>query len=476
MRVLLLSMPDTAQFVDFFTRLPNLAIISLAGNLPGHEVRALDLILFKPHFETALRQALADLRPQVVGLSAMTFQFDTLLRVARFIRAFDPTIKLVAGGYHVSLMARELTAAAEELPLDFLVRVEGETTFRELVNELEKPAPDLGAILGLSYRQGQEWVHNPNRPLLELDTLSLPRRQARLANGFYFLDMPMDVAETSRGCPNNCKFCSIPQMYGHTFRRFSVERIISDLKAIRDQGIKAVFFVDDNITYDIDHFRQVCQAIVQHQLNDLCYLTQVTAAGIAQHPELVADMDRANFRITFVGFESMDPDALKGMKKPTSPKINRRAADLLRQHRIAIVAGLIGGYPEDTRETVIHNWHLIEDLTPDLIYSQYLTPYPKTPVRQELLEAGLVVNVDDYSKYDGFHCNIRTRHLSRDELYRLMRGLGFKSNFNMSLIVNNQLLWNHMRYFLRCFGKVLAEGLYNLTRDFLPKFLQPRKY
>ena len=79
MRVLLLSMPDTAQFIDFITRLPNLAIISLAGNLPGHEVRVLDLILFKPHFEAALRQALSSLRPQVVGLSAMTFQFDTLL-------------------------------------------------------------------------------------------------------------------------------------------------------------------------------------------------------------------------------------------------------------------------------------------------------------------------------------------------------------------------------------------------------------
>lgn len=475
MRVLLLAMPDIARFTDFITRLPNLAIISLAGNLPGHEVRVLDLVLFKPHFEAALRQALVSLRPQVVGLSAMTFQFDTLLRVARLIRAFDPAIKLVAGGYHVSLMARELTADAEELPLDFLVRGEGETTFRELVTELEKPAPELGGVLGLSYRQGQEWVHNPNRPLQELDTLALPRRQARLANGFYFLEMPMEVAETSRGCPNNCKFCSITQMYGHSFRRFSLERIISDLRAIRDQGSKAVFFADDNITHDIDHFRQVCQAIVQHRLNDLCYLTQVSAAGIAQHPELVADMDRANFRIAFVGFESMDPEALKGMKKPTSPELNRRAAALLRQHRIAIIAGLIMGYPEDTRESVIHNWHTMEDLKPDLIYSQYLTPYPKTPVRQELLEAGLVVNANDYSKYDNFHCNIRTRHLSRDELYHLMSGFGFKSNFKISLIVHNQFLRNHMRYFLRSIGKIVGEGVCNLTRDLLPKFLQPRK-
>jgi anaerobic magnesium-protoporphyrin IX monomethyl ester cyclase len=119
---------------------------------------------------------------------------------------------------------------------------------------------------------------------------------------------------------------------------------------------------------------------------------------------------------------------------------------------------------------------MIEDLKPDLIYSQYLTPYPKTPVRQELLEAGLVVNVDDYKKYNGFQCNIRTRHLSRDELYNLMRGLGFKSNFKISLIVKNQFFRYHMRYFLRSLGKIVAEGLYNLTRDLLPKFLQPRKY
>ena len=476
MRILLLAMPDTAQFIDFFARVPNLAIISLAGNLPGHEVRVLDLVLSRPHFEAPLRQALASLRPQVVGLSAMTFQFDTLLRLARIIRAFDPTIKLVAGGYHVSLMARELTADAEELPLDFLVRGEGEITFRELVTELEKPAPDLGGILGLSYRQGREWVHNPSRPLLELDTLSLPRRQARLANNFFFLDMRIDVAETSRGCPYNCKFCSITQMYGHTFRRFSVERIIADLKAIRDQGSTAVFFVDDNITYDIDHFRQVCQAIVQHRLNDMCYMTQVSAVGIAKNPELVADMDRANFRIAFVGFESMDPGALKDMKKPTNPAINRRAAALLRQHRIAIIAGLIMGYPEDTRETVIRNWLMMEALKPDLIYTQYLTPYPKTPIRQELLEAGLVTNVDDYSKYDGFQCNIRTRHLSSDELYHLVRGLGFKSNFKIPLIVNNHFLRYHTGYFLRSVGKVLAEGLYNVTRDLLRKVLRPRKY
>jgi radical SAM superfamily enzyme YgiQ (UPF0313 family) len=112
-------------------------------------------------------------------------------------------------------------------------------------------------------------------------------------------------------------------------------------------------------------------------------------------------------------------------------------AVLLRQHGIAIIAGLIVGYPEDTRETVIKNWRLTERLQPDLIYAQYLTPYPKTVVRKELLEAGLIVNLDDYRSYDGFNCNIRTHHQSRDELYRLLKRLGVRSNFNLSLIKDN---------------------------------------
>ena len=71
----------------------------------------------------------------------MTFQFDTLLRMARFIRAFDPTIKLVAGGYHASLMARELTADGEELPLDiFWSGLKGKPPFENwLLNWRNQP-------------------------------------------------------------------------------------------------------------------------------------------------------------------------------------------------------------------------------------------------------------------------------------------------------------------------------------------------
>jgi radical SAM superfamily enzyme YgiQ (UPF0313 family) len=461
MRILLLAMPDTVDFIDNAARIPNLALVSLAGNLPGHDVKVMDLVLYKPDIRRAVEEALTKFRPRLVGLSAMTFQYDTLLRVARVVRGFDPHIKIVAGGYHPSLMAREL-AEADLLLLDFIVRGEGEATLAELVAELERPQADFSAIAGLSFRQGDLWEHNANRPLLDLDQLRLPRRESRLGEGFFFLDMSMDVAETSRGCPFNCKFCSINRIYGNTFRRFPLSRIIADLKAIRRRGAKSVFFVDDNITYDIDHFRQVCQAIVQHGLNDMCYLAQVTAVGIANHPELVADMDRANFRLIFVGFESMEPAALKQMRKPTSPAINRKAAALLRQHRMAIIAGGIVGYPDDTRESVKRQFRQIWELRPDALYMQILTPYPQTALRQELLEAGLITNLDDYRSYNGFNGNIRTRYMSCKELETLKGDLAFWGGVDPAFWGRNYFLRHHTHFFLKALAKQAVLYFYYL--------------
>jgi len=461
MRILLLAMPDTVDFIDNAARIPNLALVSLAGNLPDHEVKVMDLVLYKPDIREAVEKVLGTFQPHLVGLSAMTFQYDTLLRLAKVVRRFDHSLKIVAGGYHPSLMAQELPEEDLRL-LDFIVRGEGEATFGELVAQLEQPQPDFSQVAGLSYRQGDHWEHNAPRPLLDLDQLLLPRRDSRVGEDFFFLDMSMDVAETSRGCPFNCKFCSINRIYGNTFRRFPLSRIIADLKAIRRRGARSVFFVDDNITYDIDHFRQVCQAIVQHGLNDLCYLAQVTAAGIANHPELVADMDRANFRLIFVGFESMEPAALKQMRKPTSPAINRRAAVLLRQHRMAIIAGGIVGYPDDTRESVKRQIRQIWELNPDALYLQILTPYPQTALRKELLEAGLIVNLDDYRSYNGFNGNIRTRYMSCKELETLKGDMAFWGAVKISFWKGNYFLRNHTSYYLKTLAKQIALYFYYL--------------
>ena len=460
MRILLVAMPDTSEVLSCSTFMPNLGLVSLAGQLVGHQVRVLDLVAHRPKIRQPLLDQLRSFQPDLVGLSAMTFQFDTLLRIARFIRSTIPSVRLAAGGYHPTLMAREL-AADPSLPLDFLIRGEGEASLVELVDALQTGRPP-DAVAGLSYRAPDGWRHNPDRPLLDLATLRLPDRAARVCRGFHYYGIPMDVAETSRGCPFNCKFCSITHMYGHSFRPFPIDRIVADLRDVRARGTRAVFLADDNITFDIAHFRRVCQAIEENGLNDLTYSVQTTAAGLAQNLDLVAAMDRANIRSVFVGLESMDPRNLASVNKPTSPDINRRAAEALHQHHIALIAGIIVGFPDDTRDSIRENMRLFRQLRPDSIFALYLTPGPKTRIREELLAAGLVDNPDDFSTYDGFSCNTHTHSMTRVQLFRALKIEALRYALQPRQLRDNFYLRQNPRAVLASAAKILALDLYNV--------------
>ena len=194
----------------------------------------------------------------------------------------------------------------------------------------------------------------------------------------------------------------------------------------------------------------------------MAYVVQLSAAGIARNPDIAVEMDRANFRYAFVGFESMIPAALKGVHKPTDPEINRKAAAVLRKNNIAIIAGCVVGYPEDTVESVKYNFRMIKKLKPDMIYAQYLTPYPKTAIREELLQAGLIENTDGYHDYDGFHCNIRTHHMSSQDLYETLKREALVSHFDPSLIFVNHFLRNCPGPFIGGIVKCIAQNVYNV--------------
>jgi len=185
--------------------------------------------------------------------------------------------------------------------------------------------------------------------------------------------------------------------------------------------------------------------------------------SIVKNPEMVEMMDRANFRIIVVGFESMDPQALRAIHKPSDPGINREATRLLRKYKMVVVAGGIYGYPDDDRNSVIRQFKLFKDLRPDLFYTQFLTPYPGTRVREDLLGEGVVENVDNFSLYDGFTCNIRTRHLSCNELFTTVRWLGFKAHLcNPLLMLKSAFLRKSPLPYIK--GMLLAgrDQIYNL--------------
>src|ERR1700692_2180045 len=161
MNVLLLSMPDFFDHMPPVSmRMPNGALTSLAGNVDTHHsVAVADLILVHREVRETVTGLVRELDPEVVGLSIMTFQRRTAGRIIELVRALRPGVKIVVGGYDPSLAPE----AYEDMGVDYLVRSEGEVTFRELLRALEAGS-GFGRICGVSYSNGENWVHNPARP------------------------------------------------------------------------------------------------------------------------------------------------------------------------------------------------------------------------------------------------------------------------------------------------------------------------
>ena len=438
MRILLFSMPDSFEHTPSLTiRMPNGALASLAGNVdPHHEVWIADLILVQSQVRATVERLMTTFRPDVVGLSIMTFQRRTALRLIRLLRAIQPGVRIVVGGYDPTLA----TEAYEDprLGVDAIVRGEGDLTFRDLVRAFERGTP-LDGVLGLSYADGRAsdgaggadgssalgLRHNPDRHVSTLEAIQPPNRAARVLDGYRFLGRQIDVIETSRGCTYDCSFCSIIEMRGRNFFRQSFERVLDDIRDARARGARSLFIVDDNITLDVKRFEALCQAIVDAGLNDIDYFVQGMTSSIANHGETLAPlMQRAGFRYVFLGIENVLDEELAFLR--ASAKNARREAgrtignatvqaiDVLHRHGMLIVGGLIVGSPDDTRASIDTNLEFAKRYV-DWPYIQHPTPYPRTPMTRDFRARGLIVSERE-EEYDGTTAVVRSEHLEAEEI------------------------------------------------------------
>jgi anaerobic magnesium-protoporphyrin IX monomethyl ester cyclase len=424
MNVLLLSMPDSFEHMPSLAiRMPNGALTSIAGNVdPQHRVAVADLILVQQSVPETVTRLVRELDPDIIGLSVMTFQRRTASRIVELIRALKPEAKIVVGGYDPSLAPESY----EAMNVDYLVRGEGEVTFRELLRALDQNG-NCEKVCGLSFRSRHGWVHNPARSphRLEDGAIRLPRRQARVLKGYTLLGRQVDVVETSRGCTFDCSFCSIIEMRGRNFFTYSFNRVLADIGDARDHGARTIFLVDDNIMLNVRRFEALCEAIIAAGLDDLDYFVQAMTSSIANHGETLAPlMKRAGFRYVFLGIENIlegDLEFLKASAKNTARESGHnagnatlKAIDFLHRSDMLVVGGLIVGNPNDTPESIEANLEFARSYV-DWPYIQHPTPYPRTPMTKDFREQGFIQN-DNLEEYDGTTAVVRTQHMAAEEV------------------------------------------------------------
>ena len=420
MKVLLISMPDVAPVIihEAAFHLPNLGIASLAGNLdPEHEVYLVDLVRKRRSIKKYLTRIMRKYRPGLVGLSAMAWQYDTCVKIAHLLKELDPGVKIVIGGYHATLMHEEIAASPEARWIDFMIRGEGEESFRRLVNALAAGS-DLDDIAGLSHRRGNTFVHNPRADNLDLARVKRPvRDKRRLTWGYHIMYSRIEVLETSRGCTRSCNFCSMRHMYGRSFRTFPIDRVIEDLDDIY-YNCKArwVFIADDNMVLNPKRVIELCDAIIARNYKGLTLSVQADCISMATQEEMVEKMGQAGFRSIFLGIENGSRKNLSAAGKGDIVAASKKAIANCHKHGMMVIGGLIFGFPDDDVDDIRENYEFFQELGADAAYCQILTPYPKTGMRAQLMEDGLVTNPDNLKKYNGLWANVRTRHLSSDEL------------------------------------------------------------
>jgi radical SAM superfamily enzyme YgiQ (UPF0313 family) len=417
MKALLVQSPATSPWVPRRQwEPPSIAMATIAGQIDNHDVRVLDMVVWRKRAVPLFLKVLKDFRPDVVGFTSMTFQYDSTLGFASLAKRLDRRILTVLGGYHATLFYDQISGSPDSKYWDFLVRGEGDFSFGELLDSLESGRKGLDKILGLSYKEDDRFFHNPPRPLEDLSKVRLPARGKRLCEGFHMYFRRADVIETSRGCLHLCNFCSIREMYGRSFRLFPLDRVLADIEDAYRRGARHIFCTDDNITLDMERFEKLCDGVIQLKLKNLIFTTQASPIGFAQHPGIAKKMAEAGFVSIFLGIESASAKNLKAMKKPNTLDLIRRGVEALQQQNIVVVAGIINGLPDDDSQAIRENYQFVKDLGITSVMDQLLTPYPKTPLREEMLQDNRVQNAADFRWYDGYFSNVRTYHLTPEEL------------------------------------------------------------
>ncbi|MCB2221295.1 MAG: B12-binding domain-containing radical SAM protein [Bacteroidetes bacterium] len=464
MKVLLVGNPRTVMGFNRLTKLPSLNLASLASNVEEDlaEIKVADLVLKQRNSAGFLQQIIEDFKPDVVGFTAMSFQYQTALKLIKLTKTHSENIITILGGYHATADGETILEGPDHRFIDYIIDGEGEVSFNALLKVLKNKG-SISEVPGLLYRQSGRVIKNPRAELLPPDKIRIPDRGSRLIQkGFHILGQPADVIETSRGCVYDCNFCSIRHMYGKSFRKFSTERILVDLEDAKRFGAKSIFITDDNITLDGRRLQKLCDEIEQARLN-LTFAVQASVRGFKKNPDLAEAMAKAGTKIVFLGIENASDSALEFMHKRNqlSSADTLDVVKQLKKFGIIVVGGFIFGYPDDNEKTLLENFQYAKKLGIDIQLFNILTPHLKTELREDLLKQGMITNPHDYTKYNHYASNVRTHHLSSEELYRL------RNKLDARFPVESGAIFRLMRAYPSYFGRLILKMVVDEPRNWI---------
>ncbi len=386
------SIPEERYGIDSIKKIfrgEPLALEVLAGNLPEFEVRIVDL---KAEPDSLAREV-AEFRPDLAGLTGVTCEANTVLRLAGEIKE-SCGATVVVGGIH----AANDPEFYNRQEVDYVAVGLGKASFRELVLQLaEGRQPDgvtgIGAVI-------------PDRPL----TFS-PRRFStadlvddrppayhlveRYRSSYYLESLKLDMGfvVTAFGCPFDCSFCCISGLTGGRYLTHSTAAVLRDIKMLGD--LPVIRLLDANTFGDVRHAAKLAEAILAAGIKKN-FLADVRSDTVVKHPELMRLWKEAGLRAVIIGFEEISDESLRKMNKANQAAVNTEAIKILHEIGITIIGDFIVS-PDYTEEDFERLGNYLRLTKIDLPMLTVMTPLPGTRLHREMREQIIIDDLDYYT-------------------------------------------------------------------------------
>jgi radical SAM superfamily enzyme YgiQ (UPF0313 family) len=199
--------------------------------------------------------------------------------------------------------------------------------------------------------------------------------------------LPVGLVEAGRGCHFKCEFCAVTKVFDATQTRRPPDEVIDEIRRVRAEfDRKLFFFVDDNITSNLEEAKAFFRALIPLNIR---WVSQ-SSINAAHDEEFLELLRRSGCMGVLIGFESVDERNLAAMNKRFNTMRGGFEVALanLRRYGIRVYGTFIFGYDDDTRETFDHTVRFAKDSGLYIAAFNHLTPFPGTPLYERLSREG----------------------------------------------------------------------------------------
>lgn len=422
MKVLLID-PPHKLFPGLRMWTPSFGLLQLGAYLEreGMEVQIVDATALSNPWKD-LATSLLESKANIIGITcSATCLSPEAIQTIHLCRKLLPNSIIVAGGSHFTLMAEPILLELKEL--DYILLGEGEVAFSQFLKDLSRSGKGR-EVKSIAYREGGKVILNERQPPIpNLDSLPLP--------AYHLIDMEREAyywhgmgrrafgLSTSRGCGDRCAYCSETRFWEGVWRGRSGKKIVEEISYLHRQYGKTLFVFNENtFNWSRKRVEEFLEELGRSDLR-IHFWFQSRIKDILRDEDLIPEMKRLGLYEVMLGIESIQPDVLNRYEKQQSREMAQKAIDILRKNKIMVMANIMYGDWNDSRESINEVFQFVKTQS-DFLVLTLTTPLPGTKYFEEAERLGRI-RERDLGKYDFMHPVMDTKFLSAEEVHRLQQ-------------------------------------------------------